>query len=242
MTQVYIESSKIHVFPCANRLGSDESSKFTTEFNLSNLGLSGKSYLVEPAEVTTQLAKDTFVQCFVKGYYVAFLWPDVAAPDTTAAHYAYLQLNISAGEIEAGDTSVDKRSFVANQPKIVPFASEESLDVDGRFYGAKLVVNATQLPTSSNYCLIAANFDADETTFTASWKTTSQSYVLFSSSQLGAIDGKNLLSKSVDTDKLVDGINTSLGHIGQLKIGNTWYTVSVDGNTLNINPVSQASN
>lgn len=240
MSQVYIESSKIHVFPCANRLGSDESSKFTTEFNLSNLGLSGKSYLVEPTAVNTTLtAEETFIQCFVKGYYVAFLWPEVEIPESTVGErYAYLQLNIS----DEDGTGVDKRSIVANQPKIVPFAEKDSLDVDGRFYGAKLVVNATQLPTSSNYCLIAANFDANETTFTASWKTTSQSYVLFSSSQLGAIDGKNLLSKSVDTDKLVDGINTSLGHIGQLKIGNTWYTVSVDGNTLNINPVSQASN
>lgn len=304
MAYVYIESSKIHVFPCANRSGVDESSKFTTEFNLSNLGLSGKSYLVEPTAVNTTLtAEETFIQCFVKGYYVAFLWPKVALPDsTTENRYAYLQLNISGG---GGINGVDKRSIVANQPTIVPFpGTSTSLDakITGdtvkRFYGAKLVVNATKSPTADNCCLIAANVKAGGT-YVNYWITANQSYALVSSKDiedeavtnakladkavtydkmkvdstayettatstsserlkvqllknasgnklkaqlLGLVQTADIAGGAVTREKLATAVRNELANIGKLKIGSTWYTVSADGNTLNINPATQASN
>jgi hypothetical protein len=69
-TPYYIQSDKIAVFPCANRTNS-YASRFTTEYNLTHLGLPNASWISKvPGKKTGDaIALTDKISCVINGYF-----------------------------------------------------------------------------------------------------------------------------------------------------------------------------
>jgi hypothetical protein len=69
----YIKSDEIAVFPCANRTNS-YASRFTTEYNLTHLGLPNASWISKVADKTTgaTVAQGDKISCIINGYFFEF--------------------------------------------------------------------------------------------------------------------------------------------------------------------------
>lgn len=69
----YIKSDAIAVFPCANRTNS-YASRFTTEYNLTHLGLPNASWISKVAGKTTgaNIAQGDKISCIINGYFFEF--------------------------------------------------------------------------------------------------------------------------------------------------------------------------